>query len=259
LTSPTAYALIPLVFDAMPAPAEAHDPDPTDRDLPPRVGKLLVLLHTFIAFGRNLADTLRQHTADPRVLPWFTHVALTFQSVDLALILARIRRGLLRAAALEERLRKFATRGKDLDPDRTRPRKPRKSRPRKKPAPRLHDPALPPSLESPPTLEQIAAEDRRRPIGAVLVDICLDLGITRNQMDRATQEELSDAVWDYHGSLCTLYVTRLPDADPAAIPDGLPMPIDKNGWPIITYPPWPTPPEFPLPLREGVRGRGPGP
>jgi hypothetical protein len=247
------------VFDASSAPAEALHPDPTDRALPPRVGKLLVLLHTFIAYGRNLADTLRQHAADPRVLPWFTDVALTFQSVDLMLILARISRGLLRAAALQERLRKLAARGEDLDPDRIRPRKPRKSRPRKKPASRLHDPARAPSLESPPTLEQIAAEDRRRPIGAVLVDICLDLGIAPAQMDPATHEELRRAVWDYHGSLCTLYVTRLPDADPTAIPDDLLFPFDEDGNPIITHPPWPTPPEPPLPLREGVGGRGPGP
>jgi len=245
------------VFDAATAPAEAHDPDPTDRAIPPRLGSLLVLLHTFIAYGRNLADTLRQHAADPRVLPWFTDVALTFHSVDLTLILARISRGLLRAAALQERLRRLAARGQDLDPDRPRPSRPRKSRPRKKPAPRLHDPVRAPSLESPPTLEQIAAEDRRRPIGAVLVDICLDLGIGRGQMDPATHEELDDAVMNYHGSLCTLYVTRLPDADPTAIPDDLPIPFDENGNPIITHPPWPAPPEFPLPLREGVRGRGP--
>jgi len=253
------------VFDAATAPAEARNPDPTDRALPPRVGGLLCLLHTFIAYGRNLADTLRRHAADPRVLPWFTDVALTFHSVDLALILARISRGLLRAAALEERLRKFAARGQDLDPDRIRPSRPCKLRPRKKPAPRLHDPAHAPSLESPPTLEQIAAEDRRRPIGAVLVDICLDLGIVPSQMDRATREELRRAVTDYHGSLCTLCVTRLPDADPTAIPDDLPIPFDKDGNPIITYPPWPAPPALPLLLREDRAakridaGRGPGP
>jgi len=201
LTSPALCALILTVFDAATAPAEARNPDPTDRALPPRLGGLLCLLLTFIAYGRNLADTLRQHAADPRVLPWFTDVALTFHSVNLTLILARIRRGLLRAAALEERLRKFAARGQDLDPDRIRPSSPCKPRPRKKPAPRLHDPAHAPSLESPPTLEQIAAEDRRRPIGAVLVDICLDLGIVPAQMDRATREELRRAVVDYHGNL----------------------------------------------------------
>ena len=248
------------MFDAATAPAEAPYPDPTDRALPPRLGKLLCLLHTFIAYGRNLADTLRHNAADPRALPFFTHVALTFHSVDLTLILARIRRGLLRAAALEERLRKLAARGRDLDPDRVRPGRPRKPRPRKKLGPRLHDPVRAPSLDTPPTLEQIAAEDRRRPIGAVLVDICLDLGIVPAQMDRDTREELRDAVMDYRGSLCTLCVTRLPDADPTAIPDDLPIPFDKDGNPIITHPPWPAPPAGkPPPLAGGGWGRGPGP
>jgi len=266
LTSPAIYALIPPVFDAAPAPTEAHDPDPTDRAIPPRVGRLLVLLHTFVLYGRNLADTLRQHAADPRVLPFFTDIALTFRSVDLTLILARIRRGLLRAAALEERLRKLAARGQDLDPNRIRPHRPRKPRPRKKPAPRLHDPARAPSLDTPPTLEQIAAEDRRRPIGAVLVDICLDLGIAPARMDRAAREELRHAVIDYRGSIGTLYVTRLrKTGDLADLPGDLPMPIDKDGQPIITYPPWPAPKELPLPLQEDRAAKrvdgetGPGP
>jgi hypothetical protein len=252
-------ALILPMFDAATAPDETLHPDPTDRAIPPRVGKLLVLLHTFIAYGRNLADTLRQHAADPRVLPYFTHIALTFRSVDLALILARIRRGLLRAAALEERLRKLAARGQDLDPYSIRPHKPRKSRPRKKPAPRLHDAVRTPSLESPPTLEQIAAEDRRRSIGAVLADICLDLGIGPAQMDPAAREQLHHAVIDYRGSLGTLYVTRLrKTGDLAALLSELHFPFDKDGHPIITYPPWPVPPvEKPPPLAGEVWGRGP--
>ena len=271
LTPLSTYALMPPVFDAAPAPTEARHPDPTDRAIPPRVGKLLCLLHTFILYGKNLADTLRQHAADPRVLPFFTDIALTFHTVDLTLILARISRGLLRAAALEERLRKRASRGQDLDPDRIRPHRPHNSRPRKKPAARLHDPVRAPSLDTPLTLEQIAAEDRRRPIGAVLVDICLDLGIVPSQMDPALREQLRRAVMDYRGSLSTLYVSRLPDSDPAAIPDDLPIPIDKDGIPIITCPPWPAPAEKPPPLAGGLSreadqcreadrwGRGPGP
>jgi len=262
LTSPALCALILPVFDAATAPAEARNPDPTDRALPPCVGKFLWFLHTFVAYGRNLADTLRRHAADPRVLPWFTDVALTFRSADLAVILARISRGLLRAAALEERLRKLAARGQDLDSDRIRPSSPRKPRPRKKPAPRLHDAIRAPSLDAPPTLEQIAAEDRHRPIGAVLVDVCLDLGIVPARMDRAAPEELRRAVIFYGGSLVALYATRLrKSGDLATLLSDLPLPIDKDGRPTIAHPPWPGSPELPLPLREkridGARGPGP--
>ena len=42
---------------------------------------------------------------------------------------------------------------------------------------------------------------RRRPIGAVIVDICHDLGITPGQLDRAFWDELSHAIIAYGGSL----------------------------------------------------------
>ncbi len=225
------------VFDAATAPAEALQPDP-DRAVPPRIGQVLGLLRTLVTYGRNLADTLRQHSAAPHLLPCFAFVARTFATTDLALILARITRGLLRAAALEDRLRQRAARGQDLQqPARSRPpsaRKPRAATPAK----RQHDPAGDPCLASPPTLEQIAAEDRRRPIGAVLVDICLDLGIAPGQMDRATWDELSGAVIEYGGSLVTLMFSRKLgqlSGDPAARADFGPIPL--TGPPI--FPPWP--------------------
>ncbi len=207
MTSSAFCVLVTFVFDAATAPAEALQPDP-DRAVPPRIGKVLGLLRTLITYGRNLADTLRQHSAAPHLLPCFAFVVTTFATTDLALILARIARGLLRAAALEDRLRQRAARGQDLQqPARSRPPSARKPR-AADPATRQHDPAGDPCLASPPTLEQIAAEDRRRPIGAVLVDICLDLGIAPGQMDRATWDELSRAVIEYGGSLVTLMFSR---------------------------------------------------
>jgi len=247
-------ALMPFVFDAATAPAEALRPDP-DQAVPPRVGKLLGLVHTLIAYGRNLAATLRQHAADPQLLPCVTFVAITFASSDLVLILARITRGLLRAAALEERLRQRAARGQDLEQSaRIRPPSPRKPR-AAKPAPGPHDPARDPCLDSPPTLEQIAAEDRRRPIGAVLVDICLDLSIVPDQMDRATWNELRRHIIEYGGNLGTLVLSRLRSFDPAAshtdIP--LPLPIDIADQPIVVFPAWPAPP----PQSKALASTGP--
>ena len=222
---------------------------------------MLGVVRTLIAYGRDLADALNQHASVPHLPPYFRFVATIFGSRDVALILARVTRGLLRAAALEDRLRRRPARGRDIQPRSVRsPRKPRATKPTT--SPRGPDP----DPHSPPTLEQIATEDRCRPIGAILVDICLDLGIVPSQMDRATREELRCAVIDYRGSLCTLYVTRLPDDDPTAIPDDLPIPFDKDGNPIITHPPWHgrRPPHSP-PLeggsmpRSGSGGRGPGP
>jgi hypothetical protein len=42
---------------------------------------------------------------------------------------------------------------------------------------------------------------RRRPVGAVIADICRDLGITPGQVDRAFWDELRHAIIVYGGSL----------------------------------------------------------
>jgi hypothetical protein len=61
--------------------------------VPPCVGKVLGLVRTLIAYGQNLAATLRQHRTAPRVLPYFLFVARSFGIADLAPIVVRITRG----------------------------------------------------------------------------------------------------------------------------------------------------------------------
>jgi len=232
------------VFDAATAPAEACHPDPTDRAVPPRVGSVLGLVRTFIAYGSNLADTLAQHAANPRLLLWFAFVARIFATTDVAQIRARISRGLLRAAALEKRLCRRAARGQELKTDPTRLSRARKPG-AAKPATRPDHSAASPTLAGEPALEQILAQDRRRPIGAVLVDICRDLGIVLGQLDYATGKELHRAVILYGGSLDRLVFRRGQwqfSEDPAECSD-VPIPLDSAGQPIIAYPPWPAPPE----------------
>ena len=55
------------------------------------------------------------------------------------------------------------------------------------------------SFDREPTYEEemfaeIVAEDRGRPIGPILLDICLDLGIRPDLMDPATWDELCLAI-----------------------------------------------------------------
>ncbi len=228
------------MFDAAPALVAAVQPDP-HRAVPERIGQVLSLVRTLIAYGQNLADTLRQHTADPHVLPCFAFVATIFGTGDFALILARIARGLLRAAALEARLSRRAACGQDLKPTAIRlpsQRKPSAAKPAA--------PAEAPCLARLPTPEEILAKDRRRPIGAVLVEICLDLGIVPGQMNRATWDELCLALIEYGGNLATLALPnqrKRRSADLAASPSGSPkfIPIPIAGQPIITFPAWPVP------------------
>ncbi|HEX5327905.1 MAG TPA: hypothetical protein VFW75_14655 [Acetobacteraceae bacterium] len=227
--------------------------------MPQHIGQVLGLVHTLIAYGRNLADTLRRHAADPRGLPCFAFVTAVFGTGDLALILARITRGLLRAAALEDRLNQRAARGRDIAPAPIRLPSLRQSGAPKPAAPPTAAPEDP-CLARLPTPEEIAAEIRRRPIGAVLVDICLDLGIVPGQMDRATWDELfRDIIW-YGGSLTTLLLRRQckrHSGDPAgnANPGGgfRFLPIPTTGQPITALPAWPArSPHPPPPMSAGL-------
>jgi len=167
---------------------------------------------TLIAYGNNLAETLDNHASQPHLLPFFGFVATMFRSKNVAQILARIRRGLLRAALLEERLRKCADRGRDIQPVRIRAPRQRKPRAAKPAASLAHDPRLP------PTDQQVAAQVRHRSIGAVLVDICIDLGIIAGQMDPASWNERGQALSLYGGDLTNFVVWRQPRPLPRSRP-----------------------------------------
>jgi hypothetical protein len=143
--------------------APAAPPVPINR--PSRAERLLGLVRRLLDYGRELASTLHQRAAADLV-----SVACNFGTRDLALIIASITRGLLRACALEARLERSATR-LDAEPrrrDQPAQHKPRTHQPAAAATPRRTDLALE---------EQIAAEVRGRPIGVVIADICRDLGI----------------------------------------------------------------------------------
>ncbi len=172
--------------------------------MPTAISRVLSLVRKLIDHGRQLAATVHQRAA----VPAFAHFARPFGTADLAVILARITDGLRRAAALEAALFRRATRGQDLTPTPIRlpaARGPRPARPVASPD------ALPesqpanqtghPRLARLPTDAEIAAEVRRRPVGAVIADICRDLGIAPGHLDRAFWDELSRAIIAYGGSL----------------------------------------------------------
>jgi hypothetical protein len=73
----------------------------------------------------------------------------------------------------------------------------------RQPAPpdaRPTDPSEDPRLARLPTEEEIAEEVRRRPIGAVIVDICCDLGIAPGDLERGFWDEINIAIIMYGGS-----------------------------------------------------------
>src|SRR5271165_981178 len=206
LTTPALYVLILFTMTDTPSPAPTIAPDPpgANADTPSRLGCVLSLVRKLIDYGKQLVGTIQQRAA----APGFALFARPFGSADLAVILARITSGLRRAAALEARLCRRAERGRDLTPSPIRlpaVRGPRAARqvapPDAQPEPQPADHTEDPRLARLPTEEEIAAEVRRRPVGAVIADICRDLGIMPGQLDRAFWDERSRAIIIYGGSL----------------------------------------------------------
>lgn len=147
---------------------------------PTRTAGLLALVRSLIAVGKALIETaLRPADSDAQ-----SALSHRFGTFNLALIIARITRGLRLAEALEARLQRNAS---SLD-------KAWSSPPAAQPAPmaaatpKPRQPRTPPArtnqqdddaalLDRMPSAKAIAALVRHRPIGHVLDDICRDLGI----------------------------------------------------------------------------------
>ena len=126
---------------------------------------VLSLLRKLIDYGQELARTVQQRAAAGTLLT----IALQFGTRDMALILARITRGLRLANALETRLVSRPVRA-DADPAPVR-------MPAERDGPRARQAAPRATLPDVPTAEEITAALRGRPAAAVIADICRDLGI----------------------------------------------------------------------------------
>ena len=182
------------------APITEPDPPGAAPATPTAIGRVLSLVRKLIDLGKQIANTVQQRATTPG----FAVFAKPFGTADLAFILARITAGLRRAAALEASLTRHAAGGQDLAPAPIRMPAPRGPGAPRQPSAPSPPPAIPtddPRLARLPTEAQIAAEVRRRPVGAVIADICRDLGITPGQLDRAFWDEISHAIMVYGGSL----------------------------------------------------------
>jgi hypothetical protein len=187
--------------------------------IPERIAPLLHAVRVLLGYGRHLADTVRHRAA----APGFAAIAACFGTANLSLILAHIQRGILRAAALERVLLARAAAGRDLAFPKPRirtvdrPPAPTDAADRD-PAPPAPRPAAPrPAWRLPPdhpanfhtpTLEELEAQARRRPLGRTIVDICLDLGVVPGLCTGAFWNELFDLIRCHGGSVATLVLER---------------------------------------------------
>jgi hypothetical protein len=185
---------------------------------PQRIGALLHVVGILLAYGRHLADTVTIRATAPS----FPAIAACFGTIDLSIILARLHRGVLRAAALERVLLARAARGRDIAFARARIRlDARHPAPAdairdaanslaRKPAPRpsRRSPGTDPTDVQPPTLEELERQVRRRPLGRTLVDICLDLAVVPGFCTGTFWNELFDVMQWYGGSVASLMRER---------------------------------------------------
>ncbi len=191
------------------APTDPATP-PAAPTTPTALGRVLSVLRKLIDLGKQVAATVQQRATAPDF--WF--FAKPFGTADLAIILTRITNALRLAAALEARLCQRAERGQDLAempipmPSARNPRPERQiAPPDTQTEPQSADHPQDPRLARLLTEAEIAAEIRRRPIGAIIVDICLDLGITAGQLDRAFWDELAHSIVAYGGSLAHYFIS----------------------------------------------------
>ena len=223
-------------------PTTAPEPHRAAAPVPTALGRVLNLVRKLIDYGKQLATTVQQRAAAPD----FAVFATPFGTADLALILARITAGLRRAAALEEKLCRRAARGQDLTVASVRvptPRAPSVGRPTTPPdTPSAPPPAghtEDPRLHRLPTEQEIADAVRRQPIGAVIADICGELGIAPGHLDRAFWDEIQLAIMLYGGSLAR-FTTNLDARLSAAWASIGHIDRAEPGWPAA-------PPRLPAP------------
>ena len=157
----------PLTADPIPCP-DPHQ-DQAAAAFPARTTRLRRVLGKLITHGKRLAEDLSRRPSSITVC-W---IAVRFGTKDLALILARITRGLRMAAALKATLPEEREHPCSPRPACSAPAA-RKPRTRPTPLPAKNADAV---LANLPTSKQIAAQLRDRSIGDVLAEICHDLGI----------------------------------------------------------------------------------
>jgi len=189
-------------------PASPPDPpqDPPRNSMPQRIRAALHCVAILLDFGQHLLATVRQRAAAPT----FTTIAAGFGTADLNTILAHLNRGLLRAFALERMLLARAATGRDLPLAPVRDAT--DSTPAAAPEPPRPPPSEPTGSDLPafimPTLEELEREMRCRPIGRIIVDICLDLAVMPGFCTGPFWTELFLIVQDLGGSIATLMLEK---------------------------------------------------
>jgi len=270
LTRRRFYAFIPVVSAALTLPifpTLQPDPGPADRGTPvpaapaaatPQpgqphitpaepspIGRVIAIVRWLIGYGTMLATAVRDHPTEPLA----RSIVYWFLAPDPDVVLRRLTRGLIRAAALEAWLRERAAGGRELRSPPIplpSPRKPRSGPPAAppagdaRPAPWWQDP------DHVPTKEEAAAEVRNRHPGVVMAGVSEDFGVLNCALDPSVWAELRHAIDSYGGDNVRFWIRNMRRRfDPARRPESWaeePPPIWQSppldGWmPAPAHPP----------------------
>jgi hypothetical protein len=202
---------------AIAALSTTQDP-PQDHRASTLPNNIAVLIHAtsiLLDYGRHLIDTIRQRATAPN----FNAIADCFGTSNIAIILAHLNRGLLRATALQRVLLARAATGKDIDfvEHHTHTREPRPASAGAEAQPPSMPSTMPrrtPRSSRPvdrndrelfmPTLEDLERQARRRPVGRTILDICLDLAVVPGFCHSQFWNELFDIMTWFGGNVATL-------------------------------------------------------
>ena len=226
-------------------PTQTDPPkDRCGRTLPERIAGVLRAVRTLLGYGRHMVETVKHRAEAPN----FPGVAICFGTSRVAFITAHLQRGILRAMALQHVLLARAERGRDIEIVERRGRTPEpppapavpaadaagdaqadpSGDPRAEPAadhaeqsPAAQQAAArkparvsrPAGWDDPelfmPTLQELIAQVRRRPIGRSIVDICLDLAVMPGICAGPFWNDLHMLIHFLGGNLPTLIQERM--------------------------------------------------
>ena len=197
--------------------------------MPAGIAALLHTVRILLGFGRHLAATATQRSTSTD----FNAIAACFGTGRVYAILAHLQRGILRAVALERVLLARAARGRDIifvvprergtahpaaagdspgaaadvraAPDDALAGPAAEAPAARKSAAR---PSRPAGWNDPelfmPTLEELEAQVRRRPLGRTLVEICLDMAVVPGFCTGSFWNEVFDGIRLHGGRVATL-------------------------------------------------------
>ncbi len=173
--------------------------------MPGRLATLLHIVRVLIGYGRRIAKT----TAEQAAAPAFSTVAAAFGTYDLSVILTRVRRGIIRLAALENLLNARAKNGREIPDLPPRQRATREEPPKPRPTTRPRRRPFDPDSLRIPLWEQIVADVRRQPIGRTLAIACMDLAVIPGFCTAEIWNEILGALPNHGGSIRKLFALRI--------------------------------------------------